>query len=212
MSVKARMALAIAVACLLVLVALLATGGVLWADLSVDERATLAPIISPRAGLIGAMGVLVMAIAAIFARSLHQRCVAVPARLAEDSRTLLAADPTRRLTAGGSGETRIFVDTINALADQREALQVDVESRISAARHSVEEEKNRLAALMSELTQSVVVCNLDGRILLYNNRARLQVRAMSGAPGAAGGSELIGLGRSIYAVMDRNHFKGTIFE
>jgi DNA polymerase-3 subunit epsilon len=47
------------------------------------------------------------------------------------------------------------------------------------------------------------VCNLDGRILLYNNRARLQFRALSSAPRLAGGGELIGLGRSIYAFFDR---------
>jgi DNA polymerase-3 subunit epsilon len=68
----------------------------------------------------------------------------------------------------------------------------------------VEQERSRLAALMSELTQSVVVCNLDGRVLLYNNRARC-----SSAPcrtrrrGAGRGAELIGLGRSIYTVFDR---------
>jgi len=56
---------------------------------------------------------------------------------------------------------------------------------------------------MSELTQSVVVCNLDGRILLYNQRARMQFRALSPTPQLAGGAELIGLGRSIYAVFDR---------
>jgi len=46
-----------------------------------------------------------------------------------------------------------------------------------------------------------VVCNLDGRILLYNSRARLQFRALSDA--VAAGSELVGIGRSIYAVFDR---------
>jgi DNA polymerase-3 subunit epsilon len=56
---------------------------------------------------------------------------------------------------------------------------------------------------MAELTQSVVVCNLDGRIILYNSRARLQFKAMSNAPALAGGSELVGIGRSIYAVFDR---------
>jgi DNA polymerase-3 subunit epsilon len=56
---------------------------------------------------------------------------------------------------------------------------------------------------MSELTQSVVVCNLDGRILLYNSRARLQFRALSEAPTLADGAELMGIGRSIYAVFDR---------
>jgi DNA polymerase-3 subunit epsilon len=35
----------------------------------------------------------------------------------------------------------------------------------------IEEERNRLAALMSELAQSVVVCNVEGRVLLYNARA-----------------------------------------
>jgi len=49
----------------------------------------------------------------------------------------------------------------------------------------------------------VVVCNLDGRILLYNSRARTQFRALSSAPALADGAELLGLGRSIYAVLDR---------
>ena len=56
---------------------------------------------------------------------------------------------------------------------------------------------------MAEQTQSVVVCNLDGRIILYNSRARLQFKALSTAPTLAGGSELVGIGRSIYAVFDR---------
>jgi DNA polymerase-3 subunit epsilon len=67
----------------------------------------------------------------------------------------------------------------------------------------VQQEKNRLAALMSELTQSVVVCNLDGRIILYNNRARLQFKTLSQAATLAGGAELVGIGRSIYAVFER---------
>ena len=55
---------------------------------------------------------------------------------------------------------------------------------------------------MSELSQSVVVCNLDGRILLYNQRARLLFRTCRRRRGGSG-AELIGLGRSIYTVFDR---------
>ncbi|MCB1959326.1 MAG: DNA polymerase III subunit epsilon [Rhodocyclaceae bacterium] len=198
------MALAVAAACVWTLVAFVATGMALWADLSVDERAVLGPMIAPRGGLLGVMIVLAMSIAAMGVRELYLRFVGVPAKLAESGRTLLTAEPARRLTPEGTPETKAFVDIINTLADHRQSLQEDVEKRVADARRSVEEEKNRLAALMSELTQSVVVCNLDGRILLYNNRARLQFRALSDAPGAAGGGELIGLGRSIYAVMDRN--------
>ncbi|MEO7159317.1 MAG: exonuclease domain-containing protein, partial [Polaromonas sp.] len=40
-------------------------------------------------------------------------------------------------------------------------------------------------------------------ILLYNSRARLQFRALSQAPTLAQGAELMGIGRSIYAVFDR---------
>jgi DNA polymerase III subunit epsilon len=57
---------------------------------------------------------------------------------------------------------------------------------------------------MGELTQSVVVCNQDGRILLYNALARQQFRALSHAPEVAGGGELIGLGRSIHGVLERS--------
>ena len=56
---------------------------------------------------------------------------------------------------------------------------------------------------MSELALGVVVCNLDGRILLYNNRARLQFKALAQGPTSVSGGALIGLGRSIFAILER---------
>ncbi|HAF55972.1 MAG TPA: DNA polymerase III subunit epsilon, partial [Thauera sp.] len=109
-----------------------------------------------------------------------------------------------RVQPEGPPEVQSLALAMNQLATQRDELMCDVAAQISRAKESVELEKNRLAALMSELTQSVVVCNLDGRVLLYNNRARTQFRALSDAPGVAGGGELIGLGRSIYGVFERN--------
>jgi DNA polymerase-3 subunit epsilon len=49
----------------------------------------------------------------------------------------------------------------------------------------------------------VVVCNLDGRILLYNNRARLQFKALAQGPTSMSGGALIGLGRSIFSILER---------
>ncbi|HMW52916.1 MAG TPA: exonuclease domain-containing protein [Rhodocyclaceae bacterium] len=137
-------------------------------------------------------------------KSFVQAHVAAPALLADEIGLIVGTDPARRLKAQADPDLNSIADAVNALADQRRSLQDDVEARIREARLSVEEERNRLAALMSELTQSVVVCNLDGRVLLYNNRARLQFKALSDAPAAAGGGEIIGLGRSIYAVFERN--------
>ena len=84
---------------------------------------------------------------------------------------------------------------------------------VEDASRKVALERDQLGALMAELHQSVVVCNLDGRILLYNGRARALFRRLSRAPDSAGGAELIGLGRSIHAVIDRaliDHARETI--
>ena len=124
-------------------------------------------------------------------------------QLAEEAQVLLRTDVVRELKPKGNVETKVLTDLFNQLVGQREELRRQMDDKVRAAAQGIEQEKSRLAALMSELTQSVVVCNLDGRILLYNNRARMQFKALSQAPGVAGGAELIGLGRSIYAVFDR---------
>jgi DNA polymerase-3 subunit epsilon len=84
------------------------------------------------------------------------------------------------------------------LVSQRTRLREDMAQKVAEASQRIDQERGRLAALMSELTQSVVVCNLDGRILLYNQRARAQFRALSSAHSLAGGTELIGL--AVYGV------------
>jgi DNA polymerase-3 subunit epsilon len=124
-------------------------------------------------------------------------------QLAEEAQVLLRTDVVRELTPKGNTETRVLVGLFNQLVAQREALRAEMTQRVAQAAQGIEAEKSRLAALMAELSQSVVVCNLDGQVLLYNQRARTQFRALSQAPGVAGGAELIGLGRSIYGVFDR---------
>jgi DNA polymerase III subunit epsilon len=135
------------------------------------------------------------------------RWVAPPAQLAEQAQMLVAADTAREIPPLPGDAQKALRQAINALARQRGELRADmarqVQAAVEAGGREIEHERSRLAALMSELTQSVVVCNLDGRVLLYNNRARIQFRALSDAPALADGAELIGLGRSIYAVFDR---------
>jgi PAS domain-containing protein len=80
-----------------------------------------------------------------------------------------------------AGQVQALAGVINELAGSAPAEGRHGRAGAQASR-AIEQERSRLAALMAELTQSVVVCNLDGRILLYNNRARLQFRALSDAP------------------------------
>ncbi|HRH87990.1 MAG TPA: 3'-5' exonuclease, partial [Rubrivivax sp.] len=103
----------------------------------------------------------------------------------------------------GSAALQQLAGTVDLLVQQRTELREQMAARVAEAARHIDQERQRLAALMAELTQSVVVCNLDGRILLYNQRARAQFRALSSAPEVAAGAELIGLGRSIYSVFER---------
>ncbi|HAJ36986.1 MAG TPA: DNA polymerase III subunit epsilon [Chloroflexi bacterium] len=71
---------------------------------------------------------------------------------------------------------------------------------IQQARADLEEERTLLATLMAELTEGVVVCNLDGQILLYNRSAHRLLDASTQTEHGA----FVGLGRSIFAMLDRN--------
>jgi DNA polymerase III subunit epsilon len=124
-------------------------------------------------------------------------------QLAEEAQVLLRTDVVRELVPKGNAETKVLVGCSTSWWASAKSLRREMDAKVREAAQGIEQEKSRLAALMSELTQSVVVCNLDGRILLYNNRARMQFRALSQAPRLWPGAELIGLGRSIYTVFDR---------
>jgi DNA polymerase-3 subunit epsilon len=196
-----ELAAALAPGLLLALIAVL--GGLGFAaTLEAAERAALGAMLEPRAALL-LLGWLLLALAlGALARQAYLRWVRAPARLAEEAAALLHGGVPRELGGAVDAAQRALAATISAFAAERAALREDVAHQVAEGARSVEQERSRLAALMAELTQSVVVCNLDGRILLYNNRARFQFRALSAAP-LAGGAELVGLGRSIYAVFDR---------
>jgi DNA polymerase-3 subunit epsilon len=203
LKIDRRLMLAIAVIGLATVVWLLLTIGLIASTLEPGQRALLADQLAPRFALIGLTWVFGLVVIASTLRWLFRRYASAPGRLLEQTKVLLAAPQAAPMNHQGTTETQALAEVIFELAAQRDTLRADVAAQIAQASSSVQQEKNRLAALMSELTQSVVVCNLDGRIILYNNRARLQFKTLSVAPTLAGGAELVGIGRSIYAVFDR---------
>ena len=182
---------------------LLATLGLLGSTLEPDDRAVVWGLLGDRLMLVSLTWGAGMAAIAWGLKRWFDHWVTPSVQLAEEAQVLLRTDVVRELTPKGNVETKVLVGLFNQLVGQREELRREMDAKVHEAAQGIEQEKSRLAALMSELTQSVVVCNLDGRIILYNNRARMQFRALSQAPGVAGGAELIGLGRSVYSVFDR---------
>jgi DNA polymerase-3 subunit epsilon len=178
-------------------------GAWLWATLDEAERATLGAVLQTRGMLLVLVALALWALAAWALQRLYHQHVAAASQLLEQARSRTGGEVTHALASDGSAALRGLAETVNTLVQQRSELHALMDAKVAEAAQHIDQERQRLAALMSELTQAVVVCNLDGRILLYNQRARLQFRALSSAPDLAGGAELIGLGRSVYSVFER---------
>lgn len=175
-----------------------------WLDMKDAERTLLTELLLSRLPIGTLLTIFGFAIGVGVLHHLFKQYVEGLLRMAETLRLMLGANRNFRVTPDGPPEVQQLARAANDLAQQRDELMDDVDAQIAKAKASVEEEKNRLAALMSELAQAVVVCNLDGRILLYNSRARLQFKALSQGPTSVAGGALIGLGRSIFSILEKS--------
>ncbi|MCA8881573.1 MAG: DNA polymerase III subunit epsilon [Rhodobacteraceae bacterium] len=191
---------------LLLAIWLVAGVALLWVTLDAAQRGAIGAAVGP---LVETHGVLPFAwwavaagLAAWAAQRLYVAHVQPHARLTDATRVLLR-DPRAPAIEAPTVAVGDLTGAINALADERRALVENTERLVAEASRGVAEERDQLGALMAELHQSVVVCNLAGRMLLYNGRARSLFRRLSQAPRAMGGSELVGLGRSIFGVIDQ---------
>lgn len=204
MNARLRFALAVAVLGLLMTGPFVLTGLLIWADLPPADRQSLIAVMSPHLPLGAMMTIAGFVIGVALLRYLFRQYVEGLLRMVDTLRLMLSANRNFRVEPAGPPEVRQLADAANTLAEQRDELMRDVDAQIAEAKASVDAEKNRLAALMSELALAVVVCNAEGRILLYNRRARLQFQALASGPMSLAGGAMIGLGRSIYTILERN--------
>lgn len=157
-----------------------------------EDRKVLGRILEQRAPLLAFLALIVLIACAGLLRWLFARFVAPLHAIAEQTLIVATANIEHRVRADAGPEAAALVRAINRLADAYRAQHGDTDRRIAEASASLEEERNRLAALMSELSEGVLVCNEQGRILLYNEQARALF-----APD-------VGLGRPIFTFLDRH--------
>ncbi len=175
------------------------TIGAIWVDLSPELQAALAGPLYRHAGILIVGCVLLVVLIGFIVNLMYHWYVVPFQAIADDTRIICVSNPAHRLTVHGRSEIVDLAASINGIANRYETLRDDVEARIQQANAALEEERNTLAALMSNLTQGVLVCNLEGRILLYNQRSRVLLEGSE-----LRGGEWIGLGRSVYGVLDAN--------
>nr|WP_297353052.1 exonuclease domain-containing protein [uncultured Caldimonas sp.] len=199
MTPKARFALWLAALYAAVLAVAALAVAAFWGDLAGWERETLWPIVAQRLQLVVLAAVVLPIALGLVLRKWFADYPRAARRLAEEARILHTVNVHHQVAARGAGELRELAAEINAFGAAHAALREGLDARIEESNRRLEREKNRLAALMSELAQSVIVCNAEGRILLYNARA---TELLDGAPAGPAGSP-VGLGRSIFGVLDK---------
>lgn len=204
MSAPLKFIMGVAICALTVAAIIAALLAVVWSGLPTGQQAVLAAIATERLGALIFVSLIALAALGILLHAAFQSYVAAPRRVTEQVRLILDANPGHRIERSGPEELAELAAAINALADRVETLQKDVDLKVADASASVHQERNRLAALMSELGESVIVCNAGGTILLYNQRARQLFSAPDPRDGSKEGSDLVGLGRSLFAVIDRD--------
>jgi DNA polymerase III subunit epsilon len=166
---------------------------VVWASLTPPQRSELAEVVASQAptfilgGLLVGVGLVVLLVRGLGAYPRTAR------RLAGDVRVLLGPNPDHRPDVARPPEMAELAQAVGDLADRRATAEREVAREVSAARADVEQERNRLAALMADLGVAVLVCSSRGRMLLYNAAARALL----------GDDPALGLGRSVFGIVDR---------
>jgi DNA polymerase-3 subunit epsilon len=194
--VKYRFALILALAFGLEVAVIGAVGLFVLLDMEEMQRGLIVHALAQRSLLLSALAMLLLLALGFGLNVLFRAYIAPLSRLGEDA-LLLAANPGHRAAPDGAREVRDLAGKFNALAAAHQSLRDDVQRKIENANRALDEEKNRLAALISELALSVLVCNIEGRILLYNARARQLFEE-----GHANIGSTIGLGRSVFGVIE----------
>ncbi|MEZ5581484.1 MAG: hypothetical protein R3F37_00625 [Candidatus Competibacteraceae bacterium] len=173
-------------------------GWTLWLSLSPEERALVTGFWVAHAGMPILTGLFLLLLLGLGVNLIFRWYINPLKALAEEIRIIAMSNYRHRLVPDGRPELQDMITSINLLAEHHQQSQDDVQAQIRAANAALEEEKSTLAALMSKLTQGVLVCNQEGKILLYNQRAqRLLEQPNQPAVG------WIGLGRSVHGVLDQ---------
>lgn len=178
-----------------------------WASLNDSQQAALGEMFSKLVPfpLLGTITILFI-IGALVNLLFNDYIIPI-LKLAESARIITSVNPKHRATLkNASKEIQYLAEIINQSADAFTELQQDVAGKIATAQATLNEERTRLAALMSELPHGVIVCNTDGQVLLYNQQAQEIFtqdphQRMEHKDHEQG---LLGLGRSIFSILERD--------
>lgn len=165
-----------------------------WHHLTADEQELVAGLADKLLPFPFLGGLLLLVIIGGLVSLLFHYYIIPILQLGEETKLVSLVNPDYHIEPRGSKEIIQLANILNESGQEFKRLRTEVDEQIQQAKAQLKNERNRLAALMSQLPSGVLVCNADGQVLLYNTQAQELLQQ----PG-----HLIGLGRSLFSVVDR---------
>ncbi len=122
-------------------------------------------------------------------------------KISSEASMIVSSNHSHRLNITGNMDIKLLSSAINNFAENLENMDKNITEQALAARKDTEKERNLLAAIMAELPQGVVICNKNGRILLFNNLAKT---ILTQDAHAKKDKYFIGIGRSLFKLINKN--------
>jgi DNA polymerase-3 subunit epsilon len=155
----------------------------------------------PRIGLLTSVSLAVVLLLFIVAwRLLHVWIVHPVQVLAQEADTLAYTQQDRGLAIPASHALEGLPVAVEKLAHRLAATRAETGQVVAEATRRAEEQKSRLEAILLDLSEGIIVCNLEHRILLYN-QAAARILSMR---------EALGLGRSLFGLLTREPILQTL--
>ncbi len=179
-------------------------GLLFWQDMTPEEQAMTLQLHNRFVAYTAlALGIMFL-ISSQFIKYIFRNYISPIEKLIEETRMITVAGSKYRIKPEGATETHDLTAVINELADSYIALKTDVRSIVKQSQTGLDTEKKRLETLMSQIPEGVIVCNYDGRILLFNHQAHQLFSLPEDLESGTTNEGILGLGRSIFGICNRN--------
>jgi DNA polymerase-3 subunit epsilon len=180
---------------------------ILWQQLPEGDKQTILEVVSKHTGEIIAFGAILLVGVAFILDWISRLYILPLIRLAEEASIIFWSNPSQRIRLHGSREAMHLSAIINRAAERMEELQRAGLADNGEAESKLGEEKDMLSVVIAELPAAVLVCNPEGMITLYNEKARqllgeFDVPPEQSVPNKIAG--FIGLGRSVFNFLEKN--------
>jgi DNA polymerase-3 subunit epsilon len=179
-----------------------------WQSLDSLQRKVLSVLVKANFSYIFSGGVLLLAALGFILDWFFRFYIIPVSRLTEEVELMLSVNPDFRTRISGGKDVTRLGQLINEGADRYASLKNTVNERVQHAQAEAQVEKRILATIMAELPAGVLICNDQGQILLYNRRAKHYLGSEPGLavnrdPSRGPSQAFLGLGRSIFGVIDK---------